>query len=127
MIIDSTHIVVGFDGYNETASVTIPRGDYSAISITNMIVLGFNRIDGNRVIVKQENVGKINITPQSDDYPSLKIISNDNWNNNILYIEKTEPSNMTSKDTTPQFDMGDYVRVTRRPHILEKRSLTSKW
>ena len=34
---------------------------------------------------------------------------------------------MTAKDTTPQFDMGDYVRVTRKPRILEKRSLTSKW
>ena len=34
---------------------------------------------------------------------------------------------MTAKDTTPQFDVGDYVRVTRRPCILEKRSLTSKW
>ena len=46
---------------------------------------------------------------------------NDIWNNNILYMEKTEPSNMTAKDTTPQFDVGDYVRVTRRPRILEKR------
>ena len=76
--IDSTHMVVGLDGYNETASVTIPRGDYSAMSIANMIVLGFNTIDGNRVIAKQENGVKINITPQSNDDPSLKIISNDN-------------------------------------------------
>ena len=55
---------------------------------------------------------------------------NDIWlnnNNDILYMEKTEPSNMTTKDTTPQFDVGDYVGVTRRPRILEKRSLTSKW
>ena len=52
---------------------------------------------------------------------------NDIWNNNILYTEKTEPFNMTAKDTTPQFDVDDYVRVTRRPRILEKRSLTSKW
>ena len=125
--IDSTHMVVGLDGYNETASVTIPRGDYSAMSIANMIVGGFNRIDGNRVIAKQENGDKINITPQTNDDPSLKIISNDIWNNNILYTEKTEPSNMTTKDTTPQFKLGDYVRVTRKPRILEKRSLTSKW
>ena len=34
---------------------------------------------------------------------------------------------MTVKDTTPQFDVGDYVGVTRRPRILEKRSLTNKW
>ena len=34
---------------------------------------------------------------------------------------------MTANDTTPQFDVGDYVRVTRKPRILEKRSLTSKW
>ena len=56
---------------------------------------------------------------------------NDIWlnnnNNDILYMDKTEPSNMTAKDTTPQFNVGDYVGVTRRPRILEKRSLTSKW
>ena len=55
---------------------------------------------------------------------------NDIWlnnNNDILYMEKTEPSNMTVKDTTPQFKVGDYVGVTRRPRILEKRSLTNKW
>ena len=56
---------------------------------------------------------------------------NDIWlnnnNNYILYTEKTEPSNMTANNTTPQFDVGDYVGVTRRPRILEKRSLTSKW
>ena len=34
---------------------------------------------------------------------------------------------MLAKDTTPQFDVGDYVGVIRRPHILKKRSLTSKW
>ena len=38
---------------------------------------------------------------------------NDIWlnnnNNDILYMEKTEPSNMKAKDTTPQFDVGDYV------------------
>ena len=51
VLIDSTHIVVGLDGYNETVSVTIPRGDYSAMSTANMIVGGFNTIDGNRVIV----------------------------------------------------------------------------
>ena len=43
VVIDSTHIVVGLDGYNETVSVTIPRGDYSAMSIANMIVGGFNK------------------------------------------------------------------------------------
>ena len=52
---------------------------------------------------------------------------NDIWNNNILYMEQTEPTGLTPKDTTPQFKVGDYVRVTRRPRILEKRSLTIKW
>ena len=42
-------------------------------------------------------------------------------------MDKTEPSNMTTKDTIPQFNVGDYVGVTRRPRILEKRSLTIKW
>ena len=118
---------VGLDGYNETASMTIPRGDYSTMSIVNMIVAGFNTIDGNRVIAKQENGGKINITPQTNDDPSRIVKSNDIWNNNILYTEKTEPANMTAKDTTPQFDVGDYVRVIRKPRILDKRSLASKW
>ena len=63
MRIDSTHIVVGLDGYNEAATVTIPRGDYSVMSIANMIVGSFNTIDGSRVIGKQENGVKINITP----------------------------------------------------------------
>ena len=52
---------------------------------------------------------------------------NDIWHNNILYMEQTEPTGLTPKDTTPQFKVGDYVRVTRRPRILEKRSLTIKW
>ena len=52
---------------------------------------------------------------------------NDIWHNNILYMEQTEPTDLTPKDTTPQFKVGDYVRVTRRPRILEKRSLTIKW
>ena len=42
-------------------------------------------------------------------------------------MEQTEPTGLTPKDMTPQFKVGDYVRVTRRPRILEKRSLTIKW
>ena len=75
----------------------------------------FDLIDG---AVRRHNARKNRATGYSP---------NDIWHNNILYMEQTEPTGLTSKDTTPQFKVGDYVRVTRRPRILEKRSLTIKW
>lgn len=34
---------------------------------------------------------------------------------------------MSKKDTTPQFAVGDYVRVVKKPSTLQKSSLTMKW
>ena len=38
--VDTSHIVVGLDGYSETRTVTIERGRYTALQITNMILYG---------------------------------------------------------------------------------------
>ena len=52
---------------------------------------------------------------------------NDIWKNNIVYVERDKPDELSSKDTTPQFTVGDYVRVVRKPSVLQKSSLTFKW
>lgn len=52
---------------------------------------------------------------------------NDIWKNNIVYIERDRPDELSSKDTTPQFAVGDYVRVVKKPSVLQKSSLTFKW
>lgn len=52
---------------------------------------------------------------------------NDIWRNNIVYIEKDRPDELSKKDTTPQFAVGDYVRVVKKPSTLQKSSLTMKW
>ena len=72
----------------------------------------FDLIDG---AVRRHNARKNRATGYSP---------NEIWNDNVLYME---PTGLSPKDTTPQFKVGDYVRVTRRPRILEKRSLVSKW
>lgn len=52
---------------------------------------------------------------------------NDIWKNNIVYIERDKPDNLDTKDTTAQFDTGDYVRIVKKPSLLQKSSLTYKW
>ena len=49
------------------------------------------------------------------------------WKEDYYYFEKDEPENMSVKDTTPQFNVGDIVRVYHPPSILKKKSLTFKW
>ena len=51
----------------------------------------------------------------------------DIWKNHLLYIEKDRPDELSKKDTTPQFAVGDYVRVVKKPSMLQKSSLTMKW
>ena len=41
---------------------------------------------------------------------------NDIWRNNIVYIERDRPD-----------ELGDYVRVVKKPSVLQKYSLTFKW
>ena len=68
----------GLDGYSETASVTIPRGQYTGISLVNMIAAGFNSIDGYQVFSREDNGGCIILGPRSNAFPSMIIVSNDN-------------------------------------------------
>ena len=77
VFIDTTHIVVGLDGYSETASVTIPRGEYTGISLVNMIKDGFNSIDGYQVFTREENGGTIVLGPRSNLFPAMIIVFND--------------------------------------------------
>ena len=61
--VDTSHIVVGLDGYSETKTVTIERGFYSALKIANMIANGFNAIDGYQVFVRENNRGEVQMGP----------------------------------------------------------------
>ena len=76
--IDTSHLVVGLDGYSETRSVTIERGSYSALQIAQMIANGFNAIDGYRIFDRVENGGLVYLGPRSNDHPDMLVISNDN-------------------------------------------------
>ena len=78
VFLDSTNLVLSYEGYEKTSSLTITRGYHSALDIAQIVANGFNAIDGNRVIVREVNAGKISITPQSSDDFSLLVISNDN-------------------------------------------------
>lgn len=51
----------------------------------------------------------------------------DVFKNNVIITEELEPKGMGEKDMIPQFEVGDAVRITRVPSILEKKSLTYKW
>ena len=72
MFIDSTHLVIGLDGYSETVSVRISRGVYDDTeSIVFKIYDGFNEIDGYCVSIQDEDdINTFIITPRNDDQPS---------------------------------------------------------
>ena len=77
--VDTTHLVVGLDGYSETRTVTVERGFYSALQIVQMIATGFNAIDGyNKVFARENNRGQVQMGPRSGVYPGMILISNDN-------------------------------------------------
>ena len=76
--VDTSHIVVGLDGYSETKTVTIERGSYSALAIAEMIRDGFNAIDGYQVFVRENNRSEVQMGPRSGIYPSMIVVSNDN-------------------------------------------------
>ena len=75
--VDTSHLVVGLDGYSETRSVTIERGRYTALRIAEMIRDGFNAIDGYQVFVRENNRGEVQMGPRSGIYPSMIVVSND--------------------------------------------------
>ena len=76
--VDTTHLVVGLDGYSETKTVTIERGVYSALQIANMIATGFNAIDGYQVFTRENHRREVQMGPRSGDYPLMIVVSNDN-------------------------------------------------
>ena len=76
--VDTSHIVVGLDGYSDTKTVTIERGSYSALAIAYLIRDGFNAIDGYQVFARQNNRGEVQMGPRSGIYPSMIVVSNDN-------------------------------------------------
>ena len=71
--IDTSHIVVGLDGYSETRTVTIERGSYSALRIAQIVANGFNAIDGYRIMARQQHRGTSQNGPNSNDNPYLPL------------------------------------------------------
>lgn len=49
------------------------------------------------------------------------------FNHGKLYREIEEPSNLTEKDTEPQFQVGDHVRTSVKLSPLQKPSLNYHW
>ena len=76
--VDTSHIVVGLDGYSETRTVTIERGFYTALRIAELIRDGFNAIDGYQVFTREEYRGLVILNPRSGVFPSMVVISKDN-------------------------------------------------
>ena len=76
--VDTSHIVVGLDGYSETRTVTIERGSYSALAIAEMIANGFNIIDGYRIMARNIHKDQAQIWSRSNAHSSMVVISNDN-------------------------------------------------
>ena len=67
--VDTSHIVVGLDGYSETRTVTIERGFYTALRIAELIRDGFNAIDGYQVFARENNRGQVQMGPRSGVFP----------------------------------------------------------
>ena len=94
-------------------------------TIKESIMVPFNRSNGIWAdyidnAVKKHNEHKNNDTGYTP---------NQIWKENYVYIEDPEPDSdrMSIKDTTPQFGIGEYVRVVSKPSVLQKKSLTFKW
>jgi len=51
----------------------------------------------------------------------------DIFKNNVLYREETEPKNLSKMDSTPQFEVGDNVRIAKKARQLQKKSLSYRW
>ena len=76
--VDTSHIVVGLDGYSETSTVTIERVRYTALQIAQMIATGFNAIDGYQVFTREDYRGLVIMNPRMVVYPSMVMVSHDN-------------------------------------------------
>ena len=94
-------------------------------TIKESIMVPFNRSNGIWAdyidnAVKKHNEHKNNDTGYTP---------NQIWKENYVYMEDAEPDSdrMSMKDRTPQFGIGEYVRVVSKPSVLQKKSLTFKW
>ena len=102
--VDTSHIVLSYEGYEKTSSVTIERGFYSAMRIAEVIRDGFNDIDGYQVFARENNRGKVQMGPRSGVYPSMIVISND-----ILYLSLTPG---TTRAVNFTFHRNYYIRMS---------------
>jgi len=94
-------------------------------TIKESIMVPFNRSNGIWAdyidnAVKKHNEHKNNDTGYTP---------NQIWKENYVYMEDAEPDSdrMSMKDRTPQFGIGEYVRIVSKPSVLQKKSLTFKW
>ena len=55
--VDTSHLVLSYEGFEKTSSVTIERGRYTALRIAELIANGFNAIDGYRIMAREVNRG----------------------------------------------------------------------
>ena len=101
--VDTSHIVVGLDGFSETRTVTIERGRYTALRIAELIHDGFNANDGYQVFVRENHRGQVQMGPRSGTYPSMIVVSNDN-----LYLPLTPG---TTRAVNFTFHRNYYIRM----------------
>ena len=76
--VDTSLLVLSYEGYEKTSSVTIERGSYSALQIAQIVAYGFNAIDGYRIMAREVNRGLVQNSARSNAHPDMRIISNDN-------------------------------------------------
>ena len=94
-------------------------------TLKEYIIGPFNTSKGIWVDYIDNAVRKHNNTPNRS---TNNHTPNELWNDNYVYIEDTTTSDkLSDKDMTPQFTIGQYVRICNKPSTLQKKSLTYKW
>ena len=93
-------------------------------TLKEYIIAPFNTSKGIWVDYIDNAVRKHNNTPNRS---TNNHTPNELWNDNYVYIEDTTPDKLSDKDMTPQFTIGQYVRICNKPSTLQKKSLTYKW
>ena len=93
-------------------------------TLKEYIIGPFNTSKGIWVDYIDNAVRKHNNTPNRS---TNNHTPNELWNDNYFYIEDTTPDKLSDKDMTPQFTVGQYVRICNKPNTLQKKSLTYKW
>lgn len=93
-------------------------------TLKEYIIAPFNTSKGIWVDYIDNAVKKHNSTPNRS---TNNHTPNELWNENYVYIEDPTVDNLTDKDMSQQFKVGQYVRISNKPGILQKKSLTYKW